>query len=538
MSAYDRKLKSMSKIDYENLKSRLYEIQNGTCFICSRKMDLKLHILEIDHIIPRAKGGKDEENNMALVHRECNRRKLDSDLRIARCMSIYSDIKTKYSNEGPNRPNLGDFLTEFDGAKYDTRVNVDYDVNSVKYSFPEISNEIFESQLFLDKLSKMYYFFADIPVAYLHHDDRINPRAVSDRIKKLIQEFIIQRPQLHIGLAWALVDNNATKIQMFDGQHKAVSQILLGVKTIPVRTFINPEMEILLEANTNAGTTLRQVAFDKSVQRLLGSKIFWEKVDEYRKLRNLEEEYLSFSESDLLEFFKGQKRELRRYILDNVRAGVINDPNNQLKDYIQFAGRAREKPLSYSTIEKTFYSFFIYKKPLTYPMDYKLEIGENPRQLEKTQLVELMNIIAQEIYEEKYDMDIGTNRVENKLRKGDYIPDEHLIGCRMAREEIIYNWLKYIQAHIRRYFLVQGEMIEEDLLFQNTFPQLLWDQIRNMVVNLSNLPIWKNRDEGISASIFGGKQTYDYWNQIMKIGIAPGNIRVLAKGLNLDELIR
>lgn len=528
----------MSDIDYEALKSRLYKIQCGKCFICNKPMDLKLHELEIDHIIPRAKGGKDEENNMALVHKACNRRKLDSDLRIARCMSNYSDIKTKYSNEGPNRPNLADFLTEFNGAKYDTRINVDYEEKSVKYSFPEISNEIFKSQLFLDKLSKMYYFFANIPVTYLHHDDRINPRAVSDRIKKLIQEFIIRRPQLHVGLAWTLVDNDATKIQMFDGQHKAVSQILLGVKSIPVRTFINPDMKKLLEANTNAGTTLRQVAFDKSVQRLLGSKIFWEKVDEYRKFRNLDEEYLSFSESDLVDFFKGQKRELRRYILDNVRAGVINDPNNQLKDYIEFGGRAREKPLSYSTIEKTFYSFFIYKKPVTYHMNYKLEIGENPRQLEKTQLVELMNIIAQEIYEEKYDMEIGTNRVENKLRKGDYIPAEHLIGCRMAREEIIYNWLKYIQAHIRRFFLMQGEMIEEELLFQTAFPQILWEQIRNMVVNLSNLPIWKNIEETISSNIFGGKRTYDYWNQTMKTGITPGNIPVLAKGLNLDDLIR
>ena len=35
----------------------------------------------------------------------------------------------------------------------------------------------------------------------------------------------------------------------------------------------NPDAELLLTANTNAGTTLRQVAFDKSVQRQPDSSI-------------------------------------------------------------------------------------------------------------------------------------------------------------------------------------------------------------------------------------------------------------------------
>jgi 5-methylcytosine-specific restriction endonuclease McrA len=34
-----------------------------------------LESLEIDHIIPLAEGGRDDESNWALLHKECNRKK-------------------------------------------------------------------------------------------------------------------------------------------------------------------------------------------------------------------------------------------------------------------------------------------------------------------------------------------------------------------------------------------------------------------------------------------------------------------------------
>ena len=76
-------------------------------------------------------------------------------------------------------------------------------------------------------------------------------------------------------------------------------------------------------------------------------------------------------------------------IINNV---AIHHPQNRLQAHVEFSERAKEKTLSYSTIEKTFFSTFIRKDPLFTPMNLRLKIGENPR--EKQQLVELMNIIA------------------------------------------------------------------------------------------------------------------------------------------------
>src|SRR3989344_2367276 len=107
----------------EELSKKLYSIQNGKCFICEKLLDLDKDKWEIDHIIPRSKGGKDDENNYAVTHEWCNRNKSDSDLRIARLMAKYEQIKEKHKNDGPNRPNLQDILEEYGGSKFQLAVH-------------------------------------------------------------------------------------------------------------------------------------------------------------------------------------------------------------------------------------------------------------------------------------------------------------------------------------------------------------------------------------------------------------------------------
>ncbi len=517
-----------------DLLKKLFEIQKGRCFIGDETIDLSITPVEIDHIVPRAKGGKDEENNYALVCQYHNRNKSDSDLRVARCMAKYEQIKEQYSDKGPNRPNLGDFLNEFGGAKAQIKYRIESD--TLYYSFPDVNPKSYATPIFSDKLSGMRSIFIEIPIEYLHHDSRINPRAVGSRIRGLIEEFLEKRPQLHIALGWASLDDKNMKVHIFDGQHKAVAQILLGVKGLSVRVFLEPDLNLLLEANTNAGTFLRQVAFDKATQRFLGTQIYWEKIDQYRKETKRVEDDMGFSEQDLLQYFKGEHRELKRYIIDDVRMAAMHHQENKLKDYVEFGGRASDKPLSYITIERTIFSMFICKRPLSTRLDYKFELGENPRQLEKEQLVRLMNIIAEEIYLNKYDFDIGASRVEKDLRKGKQIPEEHLKSVRMSREEIFYNWLRYVRDLIRRYFLMRGEVIEEEEFFQKKFSEDLWNMIRKLIRNIASLPLWVNKS--LSTSVFGGKQDYDYWKTIFETGRSREGQQILAKPLNLDDLIK
>ena len=88
-------LAALSKEGRAALERRLLERQTGKCFICDEIVDLVLlqGQLDIDHITPLADNGPDDENNFALTHAICNRRKGAMDLRVARRMAEFERLQ-------------------------------------------------------------------------------------------------------------------------------------------------------------------------------------------------------------------------------------------------------------------------------------------------------------------------------------------------------------------------------------------------------------------------------------------------------------
>lgn len=528
-------LNRLSAGDRQELVGKLHSAQSGSCFICQQPIDLVVHAnsVDIDHVEPLKIGGADGPQNFALTHASCNRSKQASDLRVARVLATFERIRLQAAGDGRG-PDLSDVLQHFGGAKHDLAFTVEGD--AVKFAFAELGdNTVRTVDLHTDKLSGLRYFFAKLPIAYLHHDDRINPRSIGGSLSGLLEEFHRQRPQLHIALAWMVSGSGPARVKVFDGQHKTTAQVLLGVDSLPVRVFVDPNPDLLLTTNTNAGTALRQVAFDKSVQRRLGRSLFTDRVERYRAERGLDEADESFSERDLVNHFKGESREIRRYALDGVRAAITHHPDNKLLPYIEFGGKSTDKPLSYSTIEKTFLSFFVYPDVLDMPLNHRAEEGLNPRELEIRQVVDLMNIVAEELLVGKFDLELGAARIEYKVQHGEDLPDHHVRAFRMMKEEILAAWLKYVRQIVQTYFTMMGQPVDETRLFQHPFPAPLWDRLRSYVVNLSKLPAWVNKD--LSASVFGGKQSADFWREIFQTGKAPSGQQVLAAPINLMDMI-
>ena len=151
--------------------------------------------------------------------------------------------------------------------------------DKLSYSFSELGdNKIYEIEVHTDFLSNEKTCFISFPLEYIYHDELINPRGINNSISKLVKEFDKKNPQLHLSLG--RVENN--KIKIFDGQHKAVAQILLGNKRILIRVFIDPDIDRLTETNTNAGSVLSQIAFDKSVMQQLNNTLYYERIKKYQ----------------------------------------------------------------------------------------------------------------------------------------------------------------------------------------------------------------------------------------------------------------
>lgn len=524
-------LDNLTKDEYQSLTKKLWEIQNHRCFICGEEIDIDLQTTNIDHIKPLVNGGKDEVVNMALTHEHCNKSKQDADLYIARKLAVLSRI-TEEAVRAKETPSLKHVLLAHGGSKYTFKYKIEG--NELIYSFEEEGDlKVRRTEIFEDTISGEKTAFVAVPLSYLYHDEIINPRGINSSIGLLIKEFYKTNPQLHLGLA--RIDNG--KIKVFDGQHKTVAQIMLDVKVIVVRLFINPDIDRLIETNTIAGSKLKQIAFDKSIVRQLHDTLYLERLSKYQKDHYLDEDNFSFSEEALVEHFKGERGNVRLYIINSQKNSITRNPENKLQAYINFEGRGNDLPLSYSTFEKTLLSRFVNTKTiLRTPINYKMEEGLNPRVLERDQLIRLCNIIAEKFLIGKYSSDIGTYRIENTIASGNgsTIPDDHLVAYRLMKEEVMYNWIRYIEFVIKAYFSFTGEMFDSDNLFQQKFPEGLWERIETFLENLRELPLWKDRS--MAATIFGGKNPYDYWATIFKEGRTPDGTPVLAKPINYVEM--
>jgi len=528
-------LSALTDDDYKDLTTRLCCIQNNTCYICQESIDLDIHETNIDHIVPLANKGKDTEENFALTHASCNKSKQDSDLRIARKIAVLRKIQKDVSEKDSSRTaSLEDVLTFFGGSKYEFKHKTVG--NKLCYSFSEIGdNDKYETEIFEDELSKERTVFLNIPIEYLFHDRLINPRGINNSILLLVKEFYKGNPQLHVSLA-RIKDG---KINIFDGQHKAVAQILLNSKKLLLRLFLDADVDRLTETNTNAGSTLRQIAFDKSIMRQLNNTLYHERIKRYQSEHCLNEDNFDFSEQQLVDYFKGESVTIRKYIIDSLKNSITYSPDNKLKDYIDFEGKAKELPLSYSAFEKTFLSIFLDSKLiLTTNIGYKTDEGNNPRELEINQLVKLLNIIAEVIYIGKFKPEIGVTRIEQKIinKKDTDITDEHLIAYRVSKEEIVYNWLSYLKGVVENYFSCLGTPFATSALFQTPFDEQLWRNLKTFVKNLVKLPLWKDRS--MASTIFSGKNNYEYWKNIFKTGKDTDGASVLLKPLNFVEMIK
>lgn len=536
--AQSRYLAGLDAEQRVKLEQKLLARQTGRCFICDDPIDLMLHKgqLDVDHIDPLAQDGLDAENNFALTHASCNRSKGAANLEIARRLAAFERLQEKAQETGKRGANLGDVLSRHDGGKAFLRIR--REATHVEFSVPEVGdNSIRRVPIFHDKLSGMDSFFTALPLEYLHHDDRINPRSIGANIRGLIEEFLQKRPQLHVGLAWwAPEKDDAGAVKVFDGQHKAAAQILLGARELPLRVFLEPDVNVLLQANTNAGGKLRQVAFDTAVMRHLGSSLYVDRVKRYQSMRGLAENDYSFSEQDLVRFFRGERREMERYIIDAQRDAITHDQHNALLEFVEWAGKAADRPLSYNTIERSSFREFLYKKALDMPIDMGMAEGTNPRQLEREQMVRLMSLFAQVFFVGNWDPEKGGRRLESQVQGGEVIPEGHLRAWRIAREEVLSNVTRWMRLVIANYYAYTGKVIHEDRQLHGRLPDELWDRLQNFLESLSRLPCWVDRN--LSTTVFGPKQNLDYWEKVFLTAKAPSAIQILAAPLDLNEMIR
>ena len=160
----------------------------------------------------------------------------------------------------------------------------------------------------------------------------------------------------------------------------------------------------------------------------------------------------------------------------------------------------------------------------------------NPRLLEREQLVRLMSLFAEVFFVNHWDPELGGKKLESKLQKGDAIAEGHLRAWRITREEVLGNVTRWMRLVIANYFAYTGKVFQEDRPLHTRLPDELWSRMRNFLESLAMLPCWVDRNLG--QSVFGPKQNLEFWDAVFRTGKSQTGIQVLAKGLDLQEMVK
>ena len=148
----------------------------------------------------------------------------------------------------------------------------------------------------------------------------------------------------------------------------------------------------------------------------LGQDIFSVKFKEYLESPETKPK----SEKGFIDWIEAEKRpdmEKNLYHYLKTRIRDFKDPINKFSTFVEMEkARSRILPISYDSVEKTFFRWFIDATPCEIET---LESEDNSykRDIEAKNLVKLMNLFAEKTLEGKFDRTIGALKSRNKLEK-------------------------------------------------------------------------------------------------------------------------
>jgi hypothetical protein len=361
--------------------------QSGRCYICGELIDVAvLKAVEIDHIVPTTAGGPDVDTNKMAAHTRCNRiKKALGDVSKAR--ALINLIKVSEAKSFKAR--LDDFLHFLEKSKRRTQVTISKNAARVLFDGHEQDCMIINDPT----ISDLQYIFVLCPLQYIDLELEMQPRFIEEHLSG----FLIgtwEQPFLDVCHGYLKTDDKGFgSILLFNGQHRVVASILSKRPAVDLKLYLNPtreQLDILHRTNIDAHERFRQrpVQAPIAAQRL---KEIWEK-DWEAFLNN--PRFVVKSER---EFFRTRPTErvrlmtlLRKWILDT----AIRESN--IQPYVEMAkGSSREYPFTYSTLEKSFIARFTNPNP--YEVDLNSVDSDNPRVIERDNIVTLMDIYAEQI---------------------------------------------------------------------------------------------------------------------------------------------
>ena len=433
--------------------------KHKVCYICLKTLEgYSPEEIEFDHIYNYADGYPQEFSNFAPVHASKDPRKLN-------CHSS-KGRKTPYEYREELR--IKSKLEEISGLK-DLCKNAVQSFYSVSIDKKSITINDDTLPLYNQKIDNNdnIYFYHVIETKYIEDDDKIQLRPLEPKILPLIFHL---KKSVQLFPSLGRLDPITKTVKIFDGQHKAVAQIIgNNLSKIPCIIFVNPDVDKMREVVYLAHSDFLQQRYKKSHIDAKLAEIYKQKIEAFRK--KVGDPNAKYSEADIL---TGEsKANIRKFLLASI-VSEIQLERSFIRDYAaQNRTDQKRHPILWQSIERIVTKFCNLE-----PLEEFSDSEGNFRSDEIENICFILDQLEEYSIKNKWDPD-NSESINHQLSRTYYYRTA-FNNCINTLEEALRFALEQMK----------GSKIYGALCYQKTFSTEIRSRFISIIKKLYDHPLW------------------------------------------------
>ena len=451
--------KEERRILTEEEKSELLA-KHKNCYICNQTLEgYSRAEIQFDHIYNYADGYPQELSNFAPVHASADERKLNCHSMKGRKAPIDYREEVRIKEHLRNVQGLADLCPTAIPSVY----SIAADNRTITFNGVQLP---FYNQKI--GVKDHYYFFHEIETKYIENDNEIQLRPLDD--KKILPLIFNLKTSIQLLPSLTRLDPDTNTLKLFDGQHKAVAQMIGNNKDrIPCLVFVSPDVNALRVTVYEAHTDFVQQRYKKSHIDAKLADIYGQKIEAFRKRWGNPQ--APYSEVDIL---SGESvPTIRNFLLSSILKEISVETDIIRLYAAESRTDQKQRPILWQSIER-----FISKLCNLSAVEELSESDANFRSDEIDNLIFILNIIKGYAIEDKWNPDNPTSK-------------HHKMSRTFFYRTALNNWLNTLEEGLR-FSLEQmrGSKVYGSLCYQPSFPPEVRNRFNGITKRLFEHPLW------------------------------------------------
>jgi hypothetical protein len=446
------------KILTEEEKQSLLK-KHFNCYLCQSTLEgYSRDEIQFDHIYSYADGYPQDLNNFAPVHAS----NIDGKL------NCHKDKGRKKPVDYREELRIKKELSKIDGLK-DLRPTAIESVFSIDEKQNNINFNGISLPLYNQRIDNNdnYYFFHEVDIKYLENDEQIQLRPLEAKILPLIFNL---KKSVQLLPSLGRLDNKEKKVKIFDGQHKAVAQIIGNKRTkLPCIVFVEPDISKLREVIYEAHTDFVQQRYKKSHMDAKLADMYRQKIEDFRT--RIGDPAAPYTEQDIL----GDKTsaQKRNFIISSIIDEIKRELNFVQNFVAQDKNEQKTKPMLWQSLERLIQTFCY-----TQLVDVPTDSNKNFRSPE----IDNICFIVKEIQ---------IASITNKWNPENPEDSNHILSRTYYYRTAFNNWQQILEKALK-FSLEQmlGHAIHGDLCYREVFAANTKKRFSEIIKKLFDAPLW------------------------------------------------